>query len=140
MGQRPTIILDGAHNPDKIKSTCESLEKFQYKKLILIFALNDNKDGKKIAKMVAPMANKVFITRHLYGNRACIDLKLLYTLFLELNKKIKAEIAVDPWQALSKAMKEAKKYDLILITGSFFLAGELRKKWISEEKILRDNS
>lgn len=140
MSHNPTIILDGAHNPDKIKSTVESLKKFQYKKLILIFALNENKDERKITKIVAPVADKVFVTRHLHASRACNDLKLLYNLFLELNKKIKAEIAVDPWQALGKAISEAKKDDLILITGSFYLAGELRKKWISEEKILKDNS
>ncbi|HOZ36369.1 MAG TPA: Mur ligase family protein [bacterium] len=140
MSGQPLVILDGAHNPDKIKSTVESLKSFDYRRLVLVFALNENKDEKKIVKMIAPVANKVFITRHLNNSRTCVDLKLLYNLFLANNKKLKAEIKIDPWQALEAALQEAGKDDLVLITGSFFLAGELRKKWISEEKILRDNS
>ncbi|NMB48452.1 hypothetical protein GYA13_03355 [Candidatus Kuenenbacteria bacterium] len=140
MARQPLVILDGAHNPDKIKSTAESLKNFSYRKLVLVFALNENKDEKKIVKMMAPAVDKVFITRHLNGSRACVDLKLLYNLFLINNRKLKAEIKIDPWAALESALKEAGKDDLVLITGSFFLAGELRKRWISEEKILRDNS
>ncbi len=140
MQKNPLVILDGAHNPDKIKSTAESLTNFDYQKLILITTINENKDIRKIIKTLAAKADRVFVTRHLNGGRACADLKLMYNLFLELNKKIKVEIMVDPWQALERALEEAKRDDLILITGSFFLAGELRKKWISEDKILRDNS
>ena len=40
-------------------------------------------------------------------------------------------------QALEKAFESAGKNDLILVTGSFYLAGELRKKWISEKRILK---
>jgi len=134
------VILDGAHNLDKIKSTCESLKKFTYKKLLLIIAVNENKDIKKIIKTVAGAADRVFVTRHYNAGRACADLQLMYTLFLAANKKIKAEIRLDPWQALEQALCEAKKEDLVLVTGSFFLAGELRKKWCSEERILRYNS
>ncbi|OGG92417.1 hypothetical protein A3H03_03380 [Candidatus Kuenenbacteria bacterium RIFCSPLOWO2_12_FULL_42_13] len=138
--KKPTVILDGAHNLDKIKSTCESLKKFTYKKLLLIIAVNENKDIKKIIKTVAGAADRVFVTRHYNAGRACADLQLMYTLFLAANKKIKAEIRLDPWQALEQALCEAKKEDLVLVTGSFFLAGELRKKWCSEERILRYNS
>src|SRR3990167_4413066 len=48
--KKPTVILDGAHNLDKIKSTCESLKKFTYKKLLLIIAVNENKDIKKLKR------------------------------------------------------------------------------------------
>ena len=59
-----------------------------------------------------------------------------------LVKKIKPNLAVsiynDPHQALDEAMKKASKKDLVLVTGSFFLVGELRKKWVSEEYILKN--
>jgi folylpolyglutamate synthase/dihydropteroate synthase len=43
----------------------------------------------------------------------------------------------DSNQALRETLAAAKKTDFILITGSMYLTGELRKHWISEEDILR---
>ncbi len=44
----------------------------------------------------------------------------------------------DPYNALKAALKKADKDDAIVVAGSFYLAGELRKYWISEEKILKN--
>lgn len=132
----PTIILDGAHNSDKMKSTVDNLKKLKYNKLHLIFTLNENKNVKKIISIIAPHANYAYITRHLTISRPCADLKFMYNLFSSANSKI----FIDPWQALVSALKSASKNDLILITGSFYLAGELRKNWIPEKQILKDNS
>ncbi|MFH1899893.1 MAG: Mur ligase family protein, partial [Patescibacteria group bacterium] len=143
--KNPTVILDGAHNFDKIKSTVDNLQNLEFKKLFLIFTLNENKDVKRIINYIAgeqkfvPLQTNIYITRHLVSSRTCADLKLMYNLFLDANKKLKPKIFLDPWQALKQAIKKAGKHDLILITGSFYLAGELRKKWISEEKILKNN-
>jgi folylpolyglutamate synthase/dihydropteroate synthase len=53
-------------------------------------------------------------------------------------KKAKGEVRVyiDPTDALVAAQRAAGPEDLILATGSFFLAGELRGRWFSEEYIL----
>lgn len=45
---------------------------------------------------------------------------------------------LDPKQALTEALKMSKLNDLILVVGSFFLAGELRKRWYSEDAVLRN--
>jgi hypothetical protein len=37
-------------------------------------------------------------------------------------------------------LKKASAQDLIVITGSYFLAGELRKRWYPEEDIVRRRS
>ena len=44
----------------------------------------------------------------------------------------------DPMNALEVAMKAAKPDDLVLATGSFYLCGELRKRWYPEEWILKN--
>ena len=45
---------------------------------------------------------------------------------------------MDPNQALDRARKESKPDDLILVCGSFYLAGELRKNWFDKEYILKN--
>ena len=61
------------------------------------------------------------------------------TLFSSALKRY-IHIYIDPWRALNEVLKKANKKDLILISGSFYLAGELRKKWVSEDRILKANS
>ena len=53
-----------------------------------------------------------------------------------INFKNNIKVVLDPRQALTQALRRATNDDIILITGSIFLAGDLRKHWISEEKIL----
>ena len=48
------------------------------------------------------------------------------------------EIIENPQDALDAAIGKAGKNDLILVTGSFFLAGELRKRWIPEKWVLEN--
>ena len=133
--------MDGAHNYDKLKSTFNNLENIKYNKLYLIFTLNENKEVQRIIKMVSsslPKGSEVILTKHLIEGRACAMPKMMYNLFPS-GIKDNISIYTDPWEALERVIKKARKNDLILITGSFYLAGELRKKWILEEEILRNN-
>jgi len=142
MQKKPLVVLDGAHNYDKLKSTFANLKKLKFNKLFLIFTLNENKNVRKILKMInkeLPQGSAIYLAHHLVAARTCADLKMMYNLFSSAHKK-NISIYVDPWMALDQAIKKARQNDLILITGSFYLTGELRQKWISEKKILKINS
>ncbi len=141
--KKPQIVLDGAHNYDKLNLTLSKTNNMQYKKLFLIFTLNENKQIDQIIKMMAykmPTESEIYITRHLIESRLCANLEAMQKLFNKYGTaKKQIKILTDPWQALHRVLVRAKKNDLILITGSFYLAGELRKYWISEHKILSAN-
>jgi dihydrofolate synthase/folylpolyglutamate synthase len=47
----------------------------------------------------------------------------------------RVEVIVDPNQALERALELAAPDDVIFITGSFFLVGDLRKYWKSRTTI-----
>lgn len=131
--KNPLIILDGAHNISKIKTVVENLPNLTYKRLYLIIALTSERNGGRIFKDLIPFADKIFITRYLTSRKKCLPpLKLK----VQLKTKKPIQILIDPQMALNQAKKIAKPDDLIIITGSFYLAGELRKNWISQEKIL----
>ena len=136
---RPTIILDGAHNADKLGNLVDFLKTQKYKKLHLILGLTHDKNYKSALKKLLPLCNKLYLTRFLITFRKTADLRKLYQDCQNV-RKIPTAIFHDPWQALNSALKSAKKDDLIVIAGSFFLAGELRKKWVSEEAILKNLS
>lgn len=125
-----TVILDGAHNPDKMKSTAEFIKSLRHPgKLHLVLALAENKDLYNTIKHIVPLASHLYFTRFLIPGRKSQDLKKMYQVSKRLTNK-KVEIHVDPWQALDKTLHKAKKNDIVLVTGSFFLAGELKKQWL----------
>jgi len=133
--QKPLIILDGAHNLSKLKTTTEFIKNLTYDKLYLIIALTNQRNPKEIFNEIKSIADYIFVTRYLvHAKRAYAPKELAK----KLNSKKPVEIFLDPQLALKKALTLAKKDDLILVTGSFYLAGELRNIWRPEEKILKE--
>jgi len=133
--KKPMVILDGAHNVSKMKTTVEIIKDLTYQKLYLIIALTKERNGNQIFQDIVSLADYLYITRFQSLHRKCYPPK-------DLAKMVKGnrpmEIYLDPQMALKKALSRAKNNDLILVTGSFYLAGELRENWRSEEKILRE--
>jgi dihydrofolate synthase/folylpolyglutamate synthase len=132
------VVLDGAHSEIKMQSTAENLRKLRFGKLRLIFALAHNKDTKEVAEVIAQKADIIYATRFNNPFRKSTDPKSLAATCKKFVKRgAKIEIFYDPWQALKTALKTAEKNDLILATGSFFLAGDLRKHWYPEDWVLK---
>ena len=136
---KPTVVLDGAHNRSKIKTTIYNLEKLKYKKMYLIIGIADNKDHLSILKQIIPKADVIFFTRFENKDRKCAHPKeLLKKASRYIKKGAKTKIYLDPESALSDFLKSAKSDDLVLVAGSFFLAGEMRKRWYPEDIVLRN--
>jgi dihydrofolate synthase/folylpolyglutamate synthase len=134
----PIVVLDGAHNRAKIKTTIENLKKLEFKKMYLIIGIADNKDHLSILKQIIPCADIVHFTRFENKERKCAHPKeLLKKSKAYLKKGTKVKINLDPYHALFDALKSAQTNDLVLVTGSFLLSGQLRKHWYSEELVLK---
>ncbi len=136
--KNPQVIVDGAHNPIKMKSTVDNLAKLSYRKLILVLGLGESKDADAVLSEIIPLADLLFITRYNVKEKKCAAPRMLAEIARKYAKHgVKSEIHLDPFAALDRALAAAKKDDLVLVTGSFYLAGELRTRWVSEEKILK---
>ncbi len=138
--KNPMVVLDGAHNRSKIETTIDNLNQLTFKKLFIIIGIADNKDHVSILEQIIPEADHIFFTRFQNKNRKCAHPKELFLKskkYINKKKSVRTELYLDPEQALDKALKIATAHDLILVAGSFFLAGELRKRWVSEEWILK---
>lgn len=138
MQENPLVVLDGAHNRAKIRSTIENLHRLRFRKLYLIIGTADNKDKVSMLEQIVPLADRIMFTRFQIKDRKCAHPKELLALSRRFLKRgVKTELLLDPEQALAHAARHATQKDLILAVGSFFLTGELRKNWIPEEKILQ---
>ena len=137
VGKNPTVVLDGAHNRAKIRSTLANLRRMTFKKLHLIIGIANNKDHVSILEQIIPLADSVSFTRFQSRERKCAHPKeLLKKSAGYLKKSARTEVFLDPDRAVSQSIQNANQDDLVLVVGSFFLAGEVRKRWFSEELIL----
>lgn len=139
--KRPLVIIDGAHNPSKIESTIHNLTQQKYHSLILVIAISADKDWKTMIRLIASKAHKIYVTRFSVPGRQAVDPKLL---FQEVKKYIKDPKSIylfsDPIQAYESALKNTTLADALLVTGSFYLAGDIRRLYCGEEEILKNRN
>lgn len=146
MQKNPTVILDGAHSPAKIKTTVAMI-KNQNLKPRIIFGCTSTKNPEEMIKQLAPIAESITITRFDTGMRKAAN---PFKLLALVPKQKRAGAFLDWRDALAHVEKLAKsggarpgsagKSDTILVTGSLYLAGDMRTHWISEEQILKNRS
>ena len=123
--QSPLVVLDTAHTVSSMKILSESIkENLSFKKLIVVIGLSEDKDIAGILREIACVADCLILTRT--GNpREAEPRQMAITAKHFYNKK--PIVIEDIDDALKEAKKIANKNDLICVTGSFFLAGKVKK-------------
>lgn len=115
-----TVILDSSHNVESVKGLCDFLEQKKKRRLTLIFGVLADKNYKQMAKLLLPFIEKVIITEPV--SRRALPAEKLAGLF---NKWGVNDVLVQ--QDFKQALAAAQKWQAeILVTGSFYLVGEIR--------------
>lgn len=122
----PRVLIDGAHNAASIQSLIRALgAHISYDSLVLIFGCGQDKDINGMLKQISLGADKVIFTKARHNSRA-VEPEELMSKFIDLTGKM-AQTAPSLEEALKLAGRAVSREDLIVITGSFYLAGESRK-------------
>jgi dihydrofolate synthase/folylpolyglutamate synthase len=121
----PMVLIDGAHNPAGISTLCRALEtEFSYKRLIFIFGVLNDKDYGAMLKRIAPLTDRLIITRPQTG-RATPPEEIV-PVALRYNHR-NVEVIEDSRDALKRALSLADLNDLICVAGSLYLVGEVKR-------------
>lgn len=123
VSRQPDIILDAAHNEEGIRALAAYLEKFVRPPLTLVFAVMKDKDIGKMARLLFPSAEKIILTS--FPSERAADPRDVLAQASGFRKKILLE--ADPARALKKALSFSPRRGTILVTGSLFLVGEMKK-------------
>tara|TARA_A100001015_G_C14981417_1_gene709618 strand:+ start:614 stop:1804 length:1191 start_codon:yes stop_codon:yes gene_type:complete len=118
----PKTILDIGHNKDCIIEAQKQLLMENYEKLHLIIGFSNDKNIDEILD-VLPIADYIYATQSV--NERSLDPEILKNK-LKLNNK---QIFEDYKNAFESAQIMASKEDLVLITGSAFLVGDILKEF-----------
>jgi dihydrofolate synthase / folylpolyglutamate synthase len=119
----PTVVLDTAHNLASVDALIATLEGIASRQRILIFATTRDKDVRGMLEKLLPKFDVVMLTRY-QNNPRGMPAEELVEIASELGKHdcLSFSNSINAWQM---ARQSAKAEDLIVITGSFFLAAEL---------------
>ncbi|KGK88918.1 folylpolyglutamate synthase/dihydrofolate synthase family protein [Clostridium sp. HMP27] len=121
---KPMVVIDGAHNIDGIKSLKNSINTyFKYNKFILIMGILSDKQVDDMVKVITPEASNIItVTPPSYRAENSSGL-------VEIIKKYNSNCeAIENYkEAYEKALSYANANDLILICGSLYMVGEMRK-------------
>jgi len=122
ISQNPTIILDTAHNAASAKALRDAIESnFSYEKLIVIIGISLHKDLKGMGRHLCPIADEVILTR--VDSPRAVEPEDMKAELTGICKDM--IITQDIASALEKAKSVSGTRDLICITGSVYLAGEV---------------
>ncbi len=116
----PIILTDGAHNADSVQKLTEALrDEFEYGRLHLIFAVSGDKNIAEMIDILFPMAASIIVTRSTHP-RAAVPIVLA-----EQAAGYPVTAAENLEEALTAVLAMADKNDLICVTGSLFIVGDL---------------
>lgn len=118
----PMIVLDGAQNVASASVLKKMIkENFKYKKLILVLGISSDKDKKGICSQLYDLADTIILTKA--DNPRAAGPKILAEYF----KGKQMHVTGSAREAKRIALKIAGVKDLILVTGSLFVVGEIRE-------------
>ena len=121
--KEPLIVIDGAHNIQGIKSLKKNVIKyFNYNKMHLILGILADKQVNEMINTIVPLSEDVIaLTPH--SDRAELASELKKEIY-KVNDKVKSFEKYE--DGFYSALSTAGKDDIILVTGSLYMIGEMR--------------
>jgi dihydrofolate synthase / folylpolyglutamate synthase len=127
------ILLDGAHSPPKMEALAEGLRALytDRERVIGVMSFSQGHNATATLAAILPLLDTVILTEFDvetdYGNKRAQEPAAVAKLVRKLNPSIHVFLEPDPSRALEMARKTAGAKDMICVTGSIFLVGEIRK-------------
>lgn len=126
VGARPRLVLDGAHNPAAGEAVADYLSRHRLahpgSRVLLVFGMMRDKDRAGFLRPLLPLADEIVLTRPQLARAATVE-ELADTL-RDLGRR--AHAAPLPADALALAERLASPDDLICVTGSLMLVGDVK--------------
>lgn len=135
----PHVLLDGAHNPQKMEAFAATLGKYRLpdgSSRTIIFGALESKVRGEMLGLLLPVADRFVLTRpDVYGKPGADPADLA----AELRRiGFAGEVVAieNPEDAIEFAIATAQPSDDIVVTGSLYLVGNIRERWYSTREIV----
>jgi dihydrofolate synthase/folylpolyglutamate synthase len=120
--ERPWLVVDGAHNGDSAVRLAEALaDCFHAGRRHLVFGTSAGKDVSRMLDALLPVVSTVTLARSHHERSASLD-ALTQTL---AERGVTAVTVPEVREAVDRALAQAAPDDLVIVTGSLFVVGEV---------------
>ena len=126
ISKKPLIIIDGAHNADKISALYSYVKRFSGK-IVAVCGMLKDKDYEKAAELIAPLCKKI-ITVTPQNPRALTSDELMKTVSQFCENCISAPSVSDGAKLAYSSLSDD---DVLVCFGSLYIAGEVRQTILS---------
>ncbi len=134
VSERPTIFLDGTHNPAGAREVAAFWrEHLAGRRIHLVYGSVRDKSVDEIAGLLFPLAASVIVTAPKQPRALSAEA------LAEMTSHLAPRLAIvpDPGEAVERALATAAPEDVVFATGSLYLVGDLRRWWHSRTTALR---
>lgn len=140
MQDQPVVLLDGAHNPQKMEALASNLRDLAPVgpggMRTAIFGALDSKNHQDMLKALIPVIDRfVLTTPRVFGKRGFEPFDLAGQI-QALGFQGDVRVVADPLAAMGTAVDLAGPEDAIVATGSMYLVGNIREHWYSTRDIV----
>jgi dihydrofolate synthase/folylpolyglutamate synthase len=124
--ERPAVYLDGTHNPAGAREVLAFWrEHLAGRRIHLIYGAMRDKAIDEVAGLLFPPAATVILTQS--AQPRSLSAPALAEMTSHLAGAV--ELIREPGAALDRALEIAEPGDVIFVTGSLYLVGDLRRHW-----------
>ena len=129
----PTIILDGAHNPLGGQALFDFLQTQLHdcpgRQLIVILGMMQDKNLGEFLRVLLPLVHSLIVTQPHMDRAVPADVLAQAV----PRHDLAVSVIPSPWQAYCQVRDTADPSDLVCVTGSLFLVGEILQHLASSE-------
>ncbi|MBX3244809.1 MAG: bifunctional folylpolyglutamate synthase/dihydrofolate synthase [Acidobacteria bacterium] len=119
------FLFDGAHNAAGANALRAYLDEFEKRSITLIFGAMKDKNVREIASIIFPVAADIILTQP--DNSRAMSVASLNKVVPDGFKRNRVRLIADIADAVNAAKTLAGENGLILVTGSLYLVGEVKK-------------
>lgn len=129
ISEDPLVIIDGAHNEAGAQALQETMaQHFAGKKILLVAGILADKEIDSIVKFLTKITDHIIVTEP--DNPRKLAAEKLAEHVADFGAA--AEVVSDVEAAVHRAKELADGYDVILLAGSLYLIGDVRRLWRNE--------
>ena len=127
----PPVLLDGAHNPAGVQALLSGLAaEYPNRRVHLVFGVFKDKDSEPMMRALFPRAEALYLAP--IGNPRSKDPLTYEALARELNGRVSLHPSAEA--ALAAARASSPNGGLVVVAGSLFLVGQLRKVLLGQPR------
>ena len=133
--ERPAVYFDGTHNPAGARELAGFWkEHLSGRRIHLVYGAMRDKAVDEVAGLLFPQAATVILTQS--PQPRAISASVLASITRHLAHAL--EVIPDPGAALRRALELAAPDDVVFVTGSLFIVGDLHRYWATHAAASRN--